>query len=105
MTKSLLDRIVDILECFDREHPSLGVTEISKLTDLPKGTVHRILKGLSARGVLEKDLRTERYMLGARLIAMAGISNPRSAVVQFAHEFMVRLRDEFEETVLLSLHS
>src|SRR5690606_7453766 len=39
------------------------------------------------------------------LIALAGISNPRSAVVQFAHEFMVRLRDEFEETVLLSLHS
>lgn len=103
MSRNLLDRIVDILESFDEEHRELGVTGVSQRTGLPKGTVHRILKGLTSRGLLHKETETDRYSLGPKLLALAGRAYPGSELIQVADGVMLQLRDEFEETVLLSL--
>lgn len=59
-----------VLECFSAERPELGVTEITRLVDLHKSTVSRILSGLADQGYVERTL-AGRYRLGLGVIALA----------------------------------
>ena len=50
-----VEKAIDILVVF-RNHPSgLGVSEVARLTKLPKTTSHRLLNTLAARGALERS--------------------------------------------------
>jgi DNA-binding IclR family transcriptional regulator len=45
----------------------LGVTELSRALDLPKGTVHGLLRTLQRVGFVEQDSASGKYQLGAAL--------------------------------------
>lgn len=60
-----VERAADILSCFvELGTPALGVTELASHLGLPKVTVHRILKSLCSRGIMQEDPETNRYALG-----------------------------------------
>ena len=42
----VMDRAVEILECFTKDHPSRSAQEIHCLTGIPRSTVYRILDAL-----------------------------------------------------------
>ncbi len=48
----------------------LGVAELAGALDLPKGTVHGILRTLHAVGFVEQDNSSGKYQLGAALLHM-----------------------------------
>lgn len=61
-----LDRAIEILKCFDKGQ-ELGVTEISRILDLPKSTAYGLISTLNIHDLLEKNKITGKYKLGLGL--------------------------------------
>lgn len=61
-----IDRAFEIIRCFDSVQ-ELGVTEISKLINLPKSTAFGLISTLHSNNILEKNDITGKYKLGLGL--------------------------------------
>ena len=62
-----LAKVADILDCFSSTARELSVSEIARLTAMPKSTAHRIIDSMRVCGFLEQDADRERYRLGMKL--------------------------------------
>lgn len=81
----------------------LGVTEIARLAELPKGTSHRILKTLVESKLLDFDPTTKRYMLGANLLNFGLAAMRQLDVPRLARPHLLELARETKETATLSM--
>ena len=99
----VLDRAVDILDCFGFDHKELSVSEIGNKTGLHKSTTHRILMALEHNQLIKQNPETGRYHLGLKLFKLGN-----QAVLQFdlresCRPFLMRLMDQTKETVHLAV--
>lgn len=69
-------RILSVLEAFSNERPNLTLSQISRLTGLPKGTAHRIVSQLVNWGALERDER-RHYVIGLKMFEIGTLA-PRA---------------------------
>jgi DNA-binding IclR family transcriptional regulator len=95
-------RAVRILEAF-REGRSLTVTELARALKLPKSSVYELVSTLAAEGLVKKEDSSRRYRLGLRLVELARAANQDLEVRQVARPLLEKLRDEFNETVQLTV--
>lgn len=58
-------RALAILKCFIKPPHQLGITEISEMLKLSKGTVHLLVKALEDEGFLEQVGETKKYRVGS----------------------------------------
>jgi IclR family KDG regulon transcriptional repressor len=65
-----VNRAIAILSLFSHRRPSLGITEISRILNLPKGTVHGLVRTLLNAGFLQQEPETRKYQLGLKLYEM-----------------------------------
>lgn len=65
-----LARGLDILCAFSRKTPELSAPELTKLLDLPRSTVFRLLQTLEAGGFLESSSDGRKYRLGVGVLRM-----------------------------------
>ncbi len=65
-----IERAAAILRLLSGRAHRLGVAELSGELDLPKGTVHGILRTLQRVGFVEQDPDSGKYQLGAALLHM-----------------------------------
>ena len=65
-----VDRALALLEVLASAGMPLGVGEVADLTDLPQGTVHRLLQTLAQRGYVRRD-GGRKYSLGTAAIRLA----------------------------------
>ena len=56
-----LAKALDILECFDIEHPELGIVQICSILDLNKSNVHNIITTFEQKGYIEKNEKTGKF--------------------------------------------
>lgn len=85
------------------EHQPIGVSELARLLDLPKSTVHRYL--MTLRDEEWVDLQSEnppRWRLAAKTHLILQPSSAELTLRDVAIPVMQRLRDETGETVFLS---
>jgi IclR family KDG regulon transcriptional repressor len=101
----VLSRAIDILSMFRHERPSMSLAEIVQAVQLPKTTVFRILSSLVARGFCEWDPEAGKYSLGFELVRFADIRRRQSNVHDIAIPVMREIRNEANETVILSVRS
>jgi len=81
----------------------MGISEIARVLGMDKSTVYRLLATLRARGYLEQDSETRKYMVGPRMIAISSRILGSSDVCLQARPFMKRLLQETRETVHLAM--
>ncbi|WP_049822845.1 IclR family transcriptional regulator [Arthrobacter sp. H41] len=93
-----IDRAVAILRCFDSRNPELGITEVAKRTGLSTSTAHRILASMAANRLI-RQTSDKRYGLGPLLIQLARNGAIPTTFRDVAMPFMMKLRDEVDETV------
>lgn len=67
MTVQSVERALKILSLFSHRRPLLGISELSDIMDLPKGTVHGLTRTLFENGFLSQDPQTRKYRLGLRI--------------------------------------
>jgi DNA-binding IclR family transcriptional regulator len=65
-----VNRAISILTLFSHRRTRLGITEISHILNLSKGTVHGLARTLLSAGFLRQDSETRKYQLGLKLYEM-----------------------------------
>src|SRR5688572_18776329 len=63
-----LAKACSILEAFDGQEPELNLSELSRITNLDVGTVHRLVRTLVGLGYLQQGEGAKRYRLGLKVI-------------------------------------
>lgn len=62
-----VDRALSVLCLFSQRVSEIGITEMAQGLDLPKSTVHGLVKTLEARGFLVKNADNSKYRLGLKV--------------------------------------
>jgi DNA-binding IclR family transcriptional regulator len=97
-----LDRVTAILEAVAVAREASSVTDVSTRVGLSLPTVSRLMRDLSAAGLLERAHGNGGYTLGPRLLAIAGAASRQSTLTELALPVLEGLRDASGETA--SLH-
>ncbi|MFI9625899.1 IclR family transcriptional regulator [Streptomyces sp. NPDC052042] len=95
-------RVADVLLLFAGGPQYLGVSAISRKLGLSKAVVHRILRSLVSREILQTDPDIAGYRLGPAAVALGAIALSRFEIRTAAMPVLRRLRDETTETTTLS---
>lgn len=99
----VLDRALDILDCFGFQTRRLSLTEISHKTGLHKSTAMRLLSNLVARNYLNFVPETGLYSLGMRLFVLGGMVFSSFSIREAASRQMTWLQHETSATTLLGV--
>ena len=97
-----VERALQILELLDGGE-ALGGMELSRLTGLKQPTVHNFLKTLAACGYIEQVESASKYRLAERARFLGWAGGRKQRLIDIASPFARRLRDAFNETVLLTV--
>lgn len=84
MAVQSVERALDILSVFSMEHPSLGLSEISRTLGLAKPTAHALINTMKNRGFLDQDPVTKKYCLGIRAFVLGSMFTFTSEIYQKA---------------------
>lgn len=100
--RGMIDRVLVILNTFDRGHEQQRLTDISRRCGLPLATTYRILQRLAVWGMLERTV-DGNYQIGLRLWELGSLA-PRSMELQhIARPFMHDLHTVTGFTVHLGI--
>ncbi|MCP8970471.1 IclR family transcriptional regulator [Ectobacillus ponti] len=94
-----MKKAIEILDLF-MEHRKLTLSQIVKLTGLPKTTVHRSVNTLVETGLLHV-CADEGYELGLKLLSYGTLVKERLDVRGVAYSFMQQLQEDVGESVNL----
>lgn len=100
----VLERALDILDCFGFKNKVLSLKEVTNQTGLNKTTVKRLLSNLVDRNYLQQDLETKQYRLGMKLFELGSIVLNSFSLRELSASPMNWLRNELENTVLLGVN-
>jgi DNA-binding IclR family transcriptional regulator len=83
----------------------LRMTDVMHATGLGKATVHRLLAGLAAAGLVDQDPDTGRFFVGMRILSWAASAGDRFGLARLADAAMVRLARATSDTTYLTVRS
>lgn len=97
-TNSAIQKAIAILEAVGSDLRPLAIPDIAAELDLPRQTVHRVVRQLEEIDLLVRDPSRERYTIGPRFrrLAISAISTWQQTGV--THAILQRLVDEVGET-------
>lgn len=81
----------------------MGVTELAQIVEEPKPRVYRHLASLRQLGVVEQDVVSEKYRLGARLVIYGAAASEQFDLRTLADPYLTQIRDATGQTALLSV--
>ena len=97
-----LEKIIKILDYLSDIERNVGITELSLELNLPKSTVHRILKDLSRYSVVEKENDTSRYKIGLRILKYSNSLLRSLDLRQIVKPILKKVCNETQETTFLT---
>ena len=98
---SSVDKALDLLFHLHAATTALGVSQVARELGVPKPSVHRLLRTLTRRGLVEQDAEG-RYQPGAGLIALGLGVLERDPVVALARPILEEEAARLGETVFLT---
>lgn len=98
-----VERALQIMGCFDDEHPEMGISEIAQLVGLHKATAYRIVTTLVNYDYLEWMPDIQKYRLGLELSNLGYKVIRRMDLRREALPYMKKLVEEWDETCDLSI--
>ncbi|WP_059021284.1 IclR family transcriptional regulator [Mycobacterium sp. M26] len=101
MPVSRVHRISALLAAFETGDRSLGISELSRRTAIPKTAVFRLIKDLEEVGFLERS--GDGVVLGVRLFELGQQASARSSVRNVALPLMADLREATRQTIHLAI--
>lgn len=98
---STLERAIQLLDCFSKDEPYIGVREAARMTGLSSSSAGRILSSLRDLGILVQDHETRKYALAGKVLAWAEVYSATLDVRRLALPFIQGLQRTTGETVSL----
>jgi IclR family pca regulon transcriptional regulator len=102
-SKSSLIRGLMALESFTAERESFTLAEFSKLLDIPKSSLYRILKELSDLDYLRYEEQSKRYYLGMGVLSLGFSVLQGMELREIARPYLEKLSRQCNKTVNLAL--
>lgn len=102
---STVDKALELLNQFTQARAQIGLSELARLAELDKATVHRMLTVLAKHGFVEQDEQTKLYRLGAGLLRLARsreASFPMSSVIEAELQTLMQLTGETAHASLIA---
>lgn len=99
-----LDKAFMLLSYFTAERSVIGLSELSRLSGIPKATVYRLISTLQEHGFISKVSimgRDNQYKLGLRFLEYGELVSENLEIRKIALPYMERLRDNINECVQL----
>jgi IclR family KDG regulon transcriptional repressor len=94
-----LERGLQLIKCFDIQHPSWRIADLAREVNLHKATTRRLVKTLESESFLVLDPDSGEYRLGSALLPVSYVVRSHNELVRLAHPFLERLAARTEETV------
>lgn len=95
-------RVLSVLEAVARNQP-IGVSDLARLLADDKSAVQRAVMTLADEGWIRSAPQTSgKWELTGRLHGIARVGHSNSHILSRAHATLLALRDEFDETALLT---
>lgn len=94
------DRLFHVIETLAATGP-MGLLELSKVLDLNKSTVHRVLNSLIYMGYVKQDASTSKYSLTYKICRLANQVLNQIDLVDIARPYLKELSVKTGETVHL----
>ncbi|MTI79673.1 MAG: IclR family transcriptional regulator [Firmicutes bacterium] len=102
---SAVDRALLLLEMVANNKGGTTLTEMAKELNMPKSTAHRLLETLKARGFVEYQENSERYIIGLKSVEV-GVSGLRNlGIVDVAVYYLCDLAESTGETSFLAVYN
>jgi DNA-binding IclR family transcriptional regulator len=98
---SMFDRIVLIMNIFEHSSGALTLGQISTRSQLPRSTVHRIIRKLLDAGWLERNSMS--YTLGLRMFEMGSQVRQSSRIIHLSRPLLQQLRANTGHVVHLAV--
>lgn len=98
----ILNRYALVLDVVAASRDGLTFAEVMRHTNLPRGTVHRLIGALVGIGYLENANDRKIYVLGKRLVRLLHLGAPPDAIAVRARPVLERLVERFGETAFLA---
>src|SRR6185369_4501006 len=96
-----VERVLDILEAFQRSQKPLSLTDLAEIAGIPKSRCHAIVGTLTARGYLYSLTRPRALYPTRRMYDIAREIHERDPFVERVMPLLERLRDASRETIIL----
>jgi len=87
----------------DTSNTGIGVSEFSRMLNMGKSTVHRILETLQTYGYIEKDETLNQYRLGWELYKIGQAIPRQNQLLNLSPSHMAKLSKTTRETVSLAI--
>jgi len=100
-TLKSLERACMLLRMFTLDCPVLGITELSRKSNLNKSVVFRVMMTLEKASIVIKSETTRKYTLGIELFRLGNIVTSQMELKKNALPFMKELSKSCKETVVL----
>lgn len=102
-TVQSIDRALNILECIAKDPAGVRLSDIASETELAVSTTHRLLTTLEARGYLQIDPISNRWLIGQKCYSVGSAFHGHQNYVAPALPFLRLLRDKTRETANLGI--
>lgn len=100
-----IKRAIQVLNSFTIKEEELSITELSKILNLHKSTIHRILVTLNDEGLVVQNQVSQKYHLGIKLFEWGYIVQEQMEIRSYAFPIMKELAEKTEESVDLNIIS
>ncbi|MCH8072908.1 MAG: IclR family transcriptional regulator [Proteobacteria bacterium] len=98
-----VDKALGLLGFFSEGRPTIGLSEIARLSGFNKATTRRLLLALEKHGFVEQDAKTRAYCLGPSLLRLARVREAVSPVQTVVRPILEDLVARIGETAHFSL--
>jgi DNA-binding IclR family transcriptional regulator len=98
-------KFMAVLQLIGDKPRQYGMSDLCKISGLPRATVYRIVDALRAEGLIAEAQPGNTFVLGPRLINLASRSWEAFDLRTIAHPVIEQLRNETGETVHLAVPS
>jgi IclR family transcriptional regulator, KDG regulon repressor len=97
-----LERGLQLIKCFDIQHPSWRIADLAREVNLHKATTRRLVKTLESESFLVLDPDSGEYRLGSALLPVSYLVRSHDEMARVAHPHLERLAAATGETVGLA---
>ena len=98
-----LAKAMRVLECFTVQEPELGISDIARKLSLQKSTVHNILSTFEKMGYVAKNVQTEKYSLGLKMLSFGYVINSHMDLRRIFMPYMHQIAAEVNEVCYLGI--
>lgn len=98
-----VDKAFRVLDAFSIEQPTLGLTQIARVSGLDKSAAQRFVHSLESLGYLHKDPTTKQFGLTVKTLDLGFRYLRSNPLIERALPYLLHLSEATEETVNLTL--